>query len=74
MNIEERLIKIVQQNVDVKNITRESSLSSLGLDSIDVANVLFEIENEFNIRFEDEEMMSLKTVNDVIVSIEKKLK
>lgn len=73
MNIEKELEEILSEFVEKKDITLESELSDLGLDSIDKANVLFAIEEKFSITFEDEEMFSFKTVGDVINSIKSKL-
>ncbi len=73
MNIEKELEEILSEFVEKKDITLESELSDLGLDSIDKANVLFAIEEKFSITFDDEEMFSFKTVGDVINSIKSKL-
>lgn len=73
MNIEKELEEILSEFVEKKDITLESELSDLGLDSIDKANVLFAIEEKFSITFADEEMFSFKTVGDVINSIKSKL-
>ena len=45
----------------------------MGLDSLDLVEVLMSIEEEFSIQFEEEEMLELKTVQDVYDAIEKKL-
>lgn len=74
MNVEEKLLDIVKKHVEVENVGLNSKLDELGLDSIDVACVLFDIENQFSIQFSDEEMLSLKTVEDLVRLIGEKTK
>lgn len=50
-----------------KEITEESSyVQDLGLDSLDVVEVVMELEHEFNIQIPDNEADSLKTVGQTI--------
>ena len=67
----ERFNKIVNGRVEV---TVESSLKELGLDSLDVVEMLTDMEEKYGIEFDNDEMLELGTVNDVISVIEKKLK
>ncbi len=73
MNINERLKKIFSKVSKRTDIEPSSSLKDLGLDSLDLVEVLMSIEEEFSIQFEEEEMLELKTVQDVYDAIEKKL-
>ena len=57
-----------------KEITLDSNLKELGLDSLDVVDLLMEMEEQFEIEFENEEMLSLKLVSDVVDTKEKKTK
>ncbi|MCI1735518.1 MAG: phosphopantetheine-binding protein [Bacilli bacterium] len=63
-----------RKKFDMSKITPETELSSLGLDSLDMAELIINIEEEFNLpETTQEEMMELKTVKDVKEFIEKKL-
>ncbi|MCP8718141.1 MAG: acyl carrier protein [Asgard group archaeon] len=66
----ERIIEILEgyDKVDAsKEITDSSSYTSdLGLDSLDVVEVIMELEHEFNIQIPDNEADSLKTVGQTI--------
>lgn len=73
MNIEERLQKIFSKVSKRTDITKDCVLKDLGLDSLDLVEVLMSIEEEFNIEFEEDEMLELKTVQDVYNAIEKKI-
>ena len=74
MNTMERLSKVFKKYSKNNTLTVESSLKDLGLDSLDLVEVIMDIEEEFDIQFEDDEMLSLKTVADVLSTIESKIK
>ena len=58
---------------DANSITMESNLKDLGLDSLDLLEIVTEGEEKLNIRFDDDELVSFKTVGDVVRSAERKL-
>lgn len=67
----ERIIELLEgyDKVDQSKgeITEQSSFTSdLGLDSLDVVEVIMELEHEFNIQIPDNEADSLKTVGQTI--------
>lgn len=74
MNILEKLQNILSSVVGNDNLKIDEStvLDELGLDSIDKANILFEVETQFNIQFTDEEMATIKTIKQLITTIESK--
>ena len=57
-----------------KEFTLESNVKELGLDSLDIVDLLMDMEEKYDIEFENEEMTDLVTVNDVVKAIEAKLK
>jgi acyl carrier protein len=74
MNCFEEFKKIISTRVKNPNdITLESNLKDLGLDSLDLLEIVTEGEEKLNIRFEDDELVSFKTVGDVVKSAERKL-
>ena len=59
-------------NIDEETITPEANLKDdLGIDSLAAVELALELETEFDIRIEDEE---LETVQDIINIIEEKQK
>ena len=59
-------------SVPAENIRLDSTLESLGLDSLDLIDALFEIEDEFNVRLpQDASGVKTATIRDVVDSIEK---
>ena len=55
-----------------KELTRESNFKDLGLDSLDLVDLVYQFEEELGVQFEDEELAGLKTVQDVVNLIESK--
>lgn len=75
--IVEKLIEIfedvTEEEVDVEKITTESDLfEDLGLNSIGILYVAMAIEEEFDLKFDNEDMLEIKTVGDVVRIIEGK--
>ena len=59
-------------SVPAENIRLDSTLERLGLDSLDLIDALFEIEDEFNVRLpQDASGVKTATIRDVVDSIEK---
>lgn len=54
-------------NVDAEEIKPESSIiDDLGADSIDLIELIMNLEEEYGISISDEEAVKLKTVKDVV--------
>jgi len=60
-------------SVPKETVTPESTLESLGLDSLDLIELMFEVEDAFNIRVPQEAGTALKaaTVQDIVENIQK---
>jgi acyl carrier protein len=59
------------QRIAVEKITIDSSFEELGIDSMDGVNILFALENEFNITIPDEEAKQIRNVRQMIEGVEK---
>jgi acyl carrier protein len=59
------------KRIPVETITLETNLQDLGIDSLDVFTLLFELENAFKISIPDDDVRSIRTVNDVVEGIRK---
>lgn len=67
----EILADVLEEEVDVANVTPESDLfEDLGLNSIGILYVAMAIEEEFDMKFQNEDMLEIKTVGDVVKFIE----
>lgn len=68
--------KVLDLIASVKKLPREklsvdSTFEELAMDSLDAINLMFEIENAFNISVPDEEAKSIKNVRQLIDQLEK---
>ncbi|MGA7842123.1 MAG: acyl carrier protein [Candidatus Acidiferrales bacterium] len=59
------------KRIPADTITLETNLQDLGIDSLDVFTLLFELENAFKISIPDDDVRSLRTVKDVVDGIKK---
>ena len=61
-----------QINVDADAVVETASLTEdLGADSLDLLQLVTELEDQFDISIPDEDFESIKTVGDVLDEIEK---
>ncbi|WP_416741797.1 acyl carrier protein [Mycoplasma sp. Z331B] len=49
-----------------KNISEEDNIKEIGIDSLDLAELLFEAEAKFGIEISDEQLRNVETVKDII--------
>jgi acyl carrier protein len=61
------------KRIPADHIKLDSDLQSLGIDSLDVFSLLFELENTFKVSIPDDDVRSIRTVNDIIEGIKKLL-
>ncbi len=79
MTVSERLISIFENvfdgEIDISNITDHSRLiEDVGMNSIGMLYMAMAIEEEFDIKFNNEDFLMLSTVEDVKKLIEAKTK
>ena len=61
------------KRIPADKITLDSNLREMGIDSLDVFTLLFELENAFKISIPDDDVRSIKTVNDIVEGVKKLL-
>src|SRR5690349_11205353 len=54
-------------------LTEESTFEELGIDSLDGINIVFALENEFNLNIPDEAAKNIRSVRDIVAGIETQL-
>ncbi len=73
MENKEKVIKIVGDflDIDVSEIEGTSNLKEdLNADSLDFVELVMELEEEFDFEAKEEELINIKTVDDIIAYIE----
>ena len=74
MDIKKTVSEILSKRCDVSSLKEEDSLQSLGLDSLDLVEVMLEIEDALGIEFDSEEIQEVTSLGDVLKLIQTKLK
>lgn len=72
--VNERIFKIVSERlgVDESEVKKEATFKEdLGADSLDVVELVMELEDEFDLEISDEDAEKITTVGDVINYIER---
>jgi acyl carrier protein len=73
-SVEERVIEIVCENLGVnkEQVTRQTSFQEdIGADSLDIVELVMELEEEFEITIPDDQAEKIKTVGEAIDYIER---
>jgi acyl carrier protein len=68
-NFEEKIIAFIAskvENTDPVTIDKSSDFKTLGLDSMDRVQLLFDAEETFGVTFEDEEVKNFNCVGDIV--------
>lgn len=65
--IEERVFRVVREQLGVDEVEREQSLAdNLGADSLDVVELVMELEEEFDLNISDDDSEKVRTVGDAV--------
>ena len=60
-------------SIDPETITMDSLIiDNLGADSLDLVETIMTVEEEFGVKFEDEDIEGLKTIGDILEYISRK--
>ena len=52
--------------IEVSRIANDSTLQALGADSLDLVEIIMQLEEQFGIEIDDEKAEKLKSMNDVV--------
>jgi acyl carrier protein len=75
MTLEEKVIKLVMEQLDVTKeqcVVGASFIDDLGADSLDLVELIMEMEEVFGVEIADEELEKIRTIKDVIDFLQKK--
>lgn len=67
-------LRTLLENRGIKTgqLTENSTLKDIGIDSLDLVEVLLELEKELNITFSDDELLGCRSISDVVNLVAKK--
>jgi acyl carrier protein len=70
--VAERVIRVFAKfkKMPPEDIKMDTTFEELGLDSLDGLNLIFELEEEFDLMVPDDKVQSMKSVEEVVEGIE----
>ncbi|MSU51913.1 MAG: acyl carrier protein [Opitutaceae bacterium] len=72
----QRLVHVVSdslpEGLDACSITPDTPLSSFGVDSLMLIDLIFDLEQEFGVKLAAEEMTALKTVGELAAHLDRR--
>ncbi len=66
------VIEATNLDVDAATLDPALALTDQGIDSLDFANVLFNLEETFNVKIKDEQIDQVSTINDMVAFLNAK--
>jgi acyl carrier protein len=69
MKLEDKVIEIIMEHLDVTReecVPEASFIDDLGADSLDLVELIMEMEENFELQITDEELEKIRTIKDVI--------
>jgi acyl carrier protein len=71
----QRVLKTIAsaQRIPVEKVKIDSTFEELGIDSMDGVNILFALENEFNITIPDEAAKQIRSIREMVTGVDKLL-
>ena len=71
--LNQRVMKAIAatKRIPVESVTIDSNFLELGIDSMDAVEILFELENEFDINIPDEEVRSVRGIRQMCEGVER---
>lgn len=69
----QRVLKTIatSKRIPVEQVTIDSEFLQLGIDSMDAVEILFALENEFDISIPDEEVRNVRNVRQMVEGVAK---
>ena len=69
----QRVLSVIAatQRISPETVTIDKSFQELGIDSMDGINILFALENEFDITIPDEQAKQIHSIREMVQGIEK---
>ncbi len=70
-DVEERVLKVIAltKRLPRESVTPDSSFESLGIDSLDRLNILFDLESEFDIEINDEDAKRVENIPQMVAGV-----
>ena len=69
----QRVLKVIatSKRIPLETVTIDSDFAQLGIDSMDAVEILFALENEFDINIPDDEVRAVKNIRQMCEGVER---
>jgi acyl carrier protein len=69
----QRVLKVIatSKRIPLETVTIDSEFQQIGIDSMDAVEILFALENEFDINIPDDEVRQVRNVRQMCEGVEK---
>ena len=69
----QRVLKVIaaSKRIPLQTVTIESDFQQLGIDSMDAVEILFALENEFDISIPDDDVRNVRSIRQMCEGVEK---
>ena len=70
--VQDRVLKVIAttKRIPLDTVHPDSSFESLGIDSLDRLNILFDLESEFDIEINDEDAKKVQNIHEMVAGIQ----
>ena len=70
----EKILEITSERTGLPKtaISSETNLLDLDIDSLDIINIIMDVEYCFNVKIEDDEIVEIRTPNDILSAVMKR--
>lgn len=75
-SIQGRVLRVIanSRRLPIESVTPECTFEQLGIDSLDRINILFDLENEFDISIDDDQAKSIANIPEMVDGIQQLLR
>lgn len=72
MNYYDEVMRLIRERKikSTKTIGRETKFKELGIDSLDLMDMVVGLEKHFGVEFTDEQLINLHTIDDLVKTLE----
>ena len=70
--VQDRVLKVIAttKRIPLDTVHPDSSFESLGIDSLDRLNILFDLESEFDIEINDDDAKKVQNIHEMVLGIQ----
>jgi acyl carrier protein len=71
-SVQGRVLRVVatSRRLPLESVTSDSTFEELGIDSLDRINLLFDLENEFDISIDDDQAKTISNIPQMVTGIQ----